>query len=72
MVVVVGRDVLSPQLDHAATRQVVGLVEDVADLSASIAGSDELGDESVVEFAAEGLVPFWRGGRHLLQLAGQL
>jgi hypothetical protein len=51
-------DLLSPQLDHAPTRYVVGPVEDITGLLASVAGSDEFGDEGVVELAAEGLVPF--------------
>ena len=51
-------DLLSPQFDHAATRHIVGLVEDITGLPASVAGIDEFGDEGVVELAAEGFVPF--------------
>jgi hypothetical protein len=57
-------DLLSPQLNHTATRHVIGLVEDTTGLLASIACSNEFRDESVEELAAEGFVPFWGRGRH--------
>lgn len=56
---------LSPQLDHATTRHVVGLVECVTRLLASIACSDEFGDERVVELAAQGFLPLRRRWRHV-------
>ena len=57
-------DLLSPELDHATAGHVVGLVEDVTGSLASVAVSDELGDERVVQLAAESFVPFWRRWRH--------
>jgi hypothetical protein len=68
----VGNDILSPQLYHAATRHVVGLVEDIASPLTAIPCCNEFRYESMIQFATQSFVPFWRGGWHTVERAREL
>jgi hypothetical protein len=60
----VGNDILSPQLYHAATRHIVGLVEEITSLLATIPCCNEFRYKSMIQFATQGFVPFRGGGGH--------
>jgi hypothetical protein len=68
----VGNDILSPQLYHAATRHVVGLVEEIASLLATIPCCNEFWYKSMIQFATQGFVPFRGGGWHAVERAREM
>src|SRR5271167_1492579 len=65
-------DILSPQLYHAATRHVVGLVEDITSLLATIPCCNEFRYKCMIQFAAQGFVPFRGGGGHAVERAREM
>ena len=59
----------SPDLYSTATGRIVGGVEPFASLLAAVSSGDEFWNESMVQLAPLGFLPFW-GGQHLA-LRGQ-
>jgi hypothetical protein len=68
----VGNDILSPQLYHAATRHVVGLVKDITNSPTAIPCCNESQYESMIQFTTQSFVPFRRGGGHTVERAREL